>query len=114
VTPERLETLRGLVRQATVDPVVQHYLVDVVRRTRQHPAVALGGSTRAAVALLRASRAWAAGDGRSYVIPDDVKALAPWVLAHRLVLRPEAQLENIDAEAVVREILASAPVPRLT
>jgi MoxR-like ATPase len=109
----RLLALRAEVRQVRVEVAVQGYLVELVRRTRSHPAVALGASTRAAVALLRASQARAACLGRDFVIPDDLKFLAPFVLAHRLNLAPEAQLEGVDGDRVVAKILQETPVPRL-
>jgi MoxR-like ATPase len=112
LNPELLDELRAAVRTVAVEVQVQAYLVEVVRRTRSHPAVFLGASTRAAVALMRASRARAVYEGRDYVIPDDVKFLAHHVLAHRLSLRPEAQLEDVSADQVVREILGAVAVPR--
>jgi len=104
--------LREAVGRVPVEESVQHYLVELVRRTRLHPAVALGASTRAAVALLQASRARAACTGRDYVLPDHIQFVAPFVLAHRLVLRPEAQLEQLDGSRVIAELLESVPVPR--
>ncbi|MDP9380941.1 MAG: MoxR family ATPase, partial [Chloroflexota bacterium] len=74
--------------------------------------LSLGASPRASVALLLASRAVAAVDGRPYVQPDDVKAIAPSVLAHRVIVRPEAQLEGITGEEAVKSFLASVEVPR--
>jgi MoxR-like ATPase len=109
----RLLELRQEVRRVVVETAVQSYLVDLVRRTRSHPAVALGASTRAAVALLRSSQARAACLGRDFVIPDDLKFLAPFVLSHRLNLAPEAQIEGVDGDRVVAKILQEAPVPRL-
>ncbi|MFH0903065.1 MAG: MoxR family ATPase [Pseudomonadota bacterium] len=110
--PERLVDLRAAVRTVTVDPRIQAYLVELVRRTRAHPAVSLGASTRAAVALLRVAQAYAACNGREFAIPDDIKALAPYVLAHRLSIRPEAQLAEVDGTRIVNEILDGTPVPR--
>jgi MoxR-like ATPase len=107
-----LQDLRSTVRSVGVETHVQVYLVEIVRRTRVHPAVAFGASTRAGVALMRASRARAACEGRDYVIPDDIKFLAPYVLAHRLSIRPEAQLEDVDGERIVADILNAIPVPR--
>ena len=108
-----LEGLRQRARSVAVEAHVQAYLVEVVRRTRTHPNVSLGASTRAGVALLRASRSRAACQGRDYVIPDDIKFLAPYVLSHRLVIKPEAELEEADGARVVSEILAAVPVPRV-
>ncbi len=98
-------------RGVHVAPPLKHYLVDLAEATRRHPGVALGMSPRATLALQRAARARAAALGRGYVIPDDVKALAEPVLAHRLVLAPDATLHGVDERAVVAEVLAAVPVP---
>jgi len=103
--------------RATVDAVgvsadVARYIVAVVRRTRDLPSVTLGASPRAAVHLLAAAKAEAAISGREFVTPDDVAGLAGAVLAHRIVLRPEAELERYDAADAVRTALESVPVPR--
>jgi MoxR-like ATPase len=90
---------------------LKRYIVDLVRATREHPAVELGASPRAALALLRASRALAAADGRDYVTPDDVKQLAQPLLAHRLILGAEAQMADRTAADVVDELLASVTIP---
>jgi MoxR-like ATPase len=87
------------------------YIVDLVGSTRASPDLALGASPRASLALLRAARAHAAAEGRDYVIPDDVKALAPAVLAHRLVPAPEADMSGRTAADVVEELLEAVPVP---
>jgi len=105
--------LRAEVAQIAVETAVQHYLVSVVRRTRVHPAIAWGASTRAGVLWLAAARARAACEGRGFVIPDDIKFLAPFVLAHRLVLTPEAQMEGATAAQIVAQILDEIAVPRL-
>ncbi|MBA2529184.1 MAG: MoxR family ATPase [Euzebyales bacterium] len=90
---------------------LKRYVVNLVRATREHPSVELGASPRASLALLRASRAFAAVQGRDYVIPDDVKALVQPVLAHRLILTPEAQMADRDAAGVLDELLGSVPIP---
>jgi MoxR-like ATPase len=113
ITSAELSAARAAVRKIAVEEQVQEYLVEIVRRTRKHSAVALGASTRAAVALLNASRARAACLGREFVIPDDVKGLAPFVLAHRLSIAPEAQMESVDGYRVLAEILEATPVPRI-
>jgi len=82
-----------------------------VRRTRNWPALSLGGSPRASVALLLMAKSLAAMDGRDYLLPDDVKAAAPVVLRHRLVVKPEADLEGITSDRVVSEIIAAVEVP---
>jgi MoxR-like ATPase len=103
---------RAVVDDVSVADDVAAYLVDVVRRTRELPSVTLGASPRAAVHLLVAAKAAAALDGRAFVTPDDVAGLAGPVLRHRLVLRPEAELERYDAAGAVRTALESVRVPR--
>jgi MoxR-like ATPase len=107
------EVLRLLpaVRAVTVSEPVASYLLAVVRGTRDHPAVELGGSPRAALALFRAAQARAAMEGRSYVKPDDVKHLAPPVLAHRLVLSTQNRLRGQATELVIQAVLEQTPVP---
>ncbi len=99
-------------RAVQVGPEVIGYVVDVARATRESPSVSLGVSPRGATALLRAARAWAWLQGRDFVTPDDVKALAHATLAHRLALRPEAELEGVDTAQVLRAAMDSVPVPR--
>jgi MoxR-like ATPase len=103
---------RAAVDAVSVAEEVAAYVVAVVRRTRDLPSVALGASPRAAVHLLVAAKAAAALAGRAFVTPDDVAVLAGPVLEHRIVLRPEAELERYDAAAAVRTALESVPVPR--
>jgi MoxR-like ATPase len=88
------------------------YVTDIVRRTRAHRSVMHGASPRGAIALVTAARARAALEGRDYMIPDDVKQLAPSVLRHRLILQPEAEFEGITADRVVEVILGEAQVPK--
>ncbi len=109
---EDLRAARATVDAITVSPEVGAYLVEVVRRTRALPSVSLGASPRAAVHLMVAAKAAAALAGRAFVTPDDIAELAGPVLQHRLVLRPEAELERYDAAAAVRTALESVPVPR--
>jgi MoxR-like ATPase len=90
---------------------LKRYIVELVRATREHAAVELGASPRAALALLRSTRALAACEARDYVVPDDVKQLAQPVLAHRLILRPEAQMADRSAAEIIDELLASVPIP---
>ncbi|MEW6477712.1 MAG: MoxR family ATPase [Actinomycetota bacterium] len=124
VTPARLDDVRVaagadelVAAQAEVDATVVAeevgaYIVALVRRTRELPSVALGASPRAAVHLLAAAKASARLRGRAFVTPDDVAAMAPPVLRHRLVLRPEAELERYRPDDAVAAALASVPVPR--
>jgi MoxR-like ATPase len=95
-----------------VEPPILRYLVDLVRATRVSPALSLGVSPRGAAALLHASKAWAWLAGRSFVTPDEVKAIAKPTLRHRLQLRPEAEIEGATADGVLDGILASVPAPR--
>jgi len=95
-----------------VASALQGYIVDLVDRTRRHADLVLGVSPRGALALQRASRAFAASEGRDYVIPDDVKRLCHVVLAHRVILEPEAVLRGTSANDVLDSVLASTPVPR--
>jgi MoxR-like ATPase len=87
------------------------YVLDVVRRTRQEECVLVGAGPRATQSLLAAARAHAALAMRDFVTPDDVKAMAPAVLEHRLILRPEFEVEGLTVEEAVKKILASVPVP---
>ena len=100
------------VRRVQVSPEVIGYVVDLARATRATPSLQLGVSPRGATALLATSRAWAWLSGRDFVTPDDVKALAPATLGHRVSLRPEAELEGVTAGSVLSSVLASVDVPR--
>jgi MoxR-like ATPase len=112
VGAEDLRAAREQVDATEVRDEVIAYVVDVVRRTRELPAVALGASPRAAVHLLGASKAAARLAGRAYVTPDDVARMAAPVLRHRLVLTPEAELERATPTGAVRTALEDVPVPR--
>jgi MoxR-like ATPase len=109
---ELLAAARREVRAVRVEPAIFDYLLAVVRRTRAWPAIALGASPRAAASLLLVAKGYAAREGRDFVIPDDVKEAALPVLRHRLVLRPEAELEGLDTDRVVRDVLAATQVPK--
>jgi MoxR-like ATPase len=108
---EELQGAQRRVKQVYVDRFVVEYIVDVVTATRDHQEVYLGASPRGSQWLIRAVQARAALQGRDYAIPDDVKALAPATLAHRLIISPAARIRNVDTAQVVREILDSVPVP---
>jgi MoxR-like ATPase len=109
---ELLAAARREVRAVRVEPAIFDYLLAVVRRTRAWPTIALGASPRASAGLLLVAKAFAAREQRDFVIPDDVKEAALPVLRHRLVLRPEAELEGLDADRVVRDVLAATQVPK--
>jgi MoxR-like ATPase len=94
-----------------VEDSVRAYVVEVARATRDHREVSLGASPRATLSLYQASQAWAAIHGRDYVLPDDVKRLAPAVLTHRLMISPQAQLRGRQPEELVADIVDSVPVP---
>jgi MoxR-like ATPase len=112
VDAELLNAARREVVAVRAEPALLRYISTVVRRTRDWPALSLGGSTRATVNLLLASKTLAAMEGRDYLIPDDVKAAALPVLRHRLFVRPEADLEGITPDRVVTEVLAGVEVPK--
>lgn len=101
----------GICRRVHLGEELTHYVTTIVRSTRRHSAVSLGGSPRASLALSRTVQALAAIRGRSYVMPDDVKAVAHAVLAHRIILSPDASLRGRDAGTVLNEVLADVPVP---
>ena len=107
-----LAAARDAVGSVKVEPGLFKYITEITRRTRDWPSLSLGASPRAALNLLFASKAMAAMDGRDYIIPDDVKEVAPAVMRHRLVLKPEADLEGISAEQVIGEVLKSVEVPK--
>jgi MoxR-like ATPase len=110
-TAADVQGMINAVRTVHVAPALKSYLVDLADASRHHPHLTLGMSPRATLSLQRVARARAAALGRAYVIPDDIKALAQPVLAHRLLVRPEAQLQGISAADALTEILSSVPVP---
>jgi len=103
--------LQEVIKQVHVDDLIVEYIVALVVATRDHGDVYLGASTRGALALYRAAQAWAAMNGRDFVIPDDVKLLAQPVLGHRLIISPAARVRNVTAQAIIDEVLAAVPVP---
>ncbi len=112
ISQEVLEQAQHQVRALTVQEALFGYIVQIVRRTRDWPSLSLGASPRAAVSLMAASKAYAAMDGRDYVIPDDVKAAVHPVLRHRIMLRPEADLEGITPDQILDEVLRAVEVPK--
>jgi MoxR-like ATPase len=107
-----LETARNEIRAIRVEPDVYEYILALVRRTREWPMLALGASPRAAISLMRVAQAFAAFEDRDYVVPDDVKRAVLPVLRHRVILKPEAELEGFQADRVLTDIIASVAVPR--
>ncbi len=110
--PDDLAALRAQIRTVAVDPGVIAYITRIVRETRESRDIRLGASPRAAIALLIGSKVLAALDGRDFVLPDDVKRLALPTLRHRIVLRPEVELEGMSADMVIDHVLAAIEVPR--
>ncbi len=108
---EELLALQEVARSVHVDPRVQRYIVELVSETRKHPQIEVGASPRGSLGLIHAAQAHAALQGRSFVLPDDVKKLAPAVLAHRLVLTPESRARGIADTEVVADLLNRIPVP---
>ncbi len=111
-TAEELLAMRELLGSVRVDDGLIDYIADIVGRSRAHRSVYLGASPRASIGLLAVARALAASEGRDFVIPDDVKALAPAVLRHRLILHPDAEIEGVSADDCVEDILREAKVPK--
>jgi MoxR-like ATPase len=111
VTSDELLELQALTRSVHVSADVEAYVVALVRATRGHPSVELGASPRAALGLSRAAQAWAALQGRDFVLPDDARHLAPAVLTHRLILGTQTYLRGRSAGEILAEIVASLPVP---
>lgn len=108
---EQVDGLRAMVREVYLDEALKGYAVRLVRATREHPEVSLGASPRGTLALLRASQAWAYLEGRVYATPDDVKAMAPCVLGHRVLVTPQANLRGRSGDLIVDELLQRVPVP---
>ncbi len=107
-----LEQAQQELKTVTVEEALFSYIVQIARRTREWPSLSLGASPRAAVSLMAVAKAVAAIDGRDYVIPDDVKAASRPVLRHRIVLKPEADLEGITPDQVLEDVLRAVEVPK--
>jgi MoxR-like ATPase len=110
-TPEEVLQLQAERREVKVVDPLREYIVQVSRATRQHSEIELGASPRATLALYQAAQAWAAINDRDYVLPDDVKHLAPHVLTHRLMISPQAQLRGRKMEELITDIVEGVPVP---
>lgn len=114
VATEHVIACQQAVRQVRVDEKISRYVVEIMRATREHFDVALGGSPRASMALSRCAQAFAAIHGYGFVLPDDIKQVLPFVLGHRLILRPESRLRKKNVAAVLDEIMDSVTVPTVT
>ncbi len=112
IEPEVLQQARLELRQLTVEQSLLGYISEIARRTRTWPSVSLGASPRAGISLMLVAKALAALADRDYVIPDDVKAAVLPALRHRIVLRPEAELEGLDTDRVLTDVLAAVEVPK--
>jgi MoxR-like ATPase len=112
LAPSNLLAAREEIRRIRVEDDLYGYILDLVRRTREWPMLALGASPRAAICLLRVAQAFAAFEDRDYIIPDDVKLAVLPALRHRILLKPEAELEGFDADRVLNDVVASVAVPR--
>jgi len=113
VSPNELKLAQSAVRNVAVKAELRDYIARIVGRTRGNPEVALGASTRGTLNLFHASQAYAAVQGRTYVIPDDIKTLAEPVLAHRIILRPNAEMQGQSAAKLVAGLLEREHVPQL-
>lgn len=112
LTPERVAQVRQLIRQVTVEEGILTYIAQVAAASRQSPDITLGASTRASTHVLLAAKTFAALQGRNFVTPDDIKFVVLPVYRHRLLLKPEAEIEGLDADAVVQRLLNQVEVPR--
>jgi len=110
--PAMLSSAQTEVRAVKVQDALFHYIVSIVRRTREWPALSLGSSPRAAVNLLDVSKAFAALDGRDYLIPDDIKQAVLPVFRHRIVVKPEADLEGITPDQVLQDVVRAVELPK--
>ena len=111
VDVDELLVIQQAIKDVYLDPLVREYIVEIVRRTRIHPDVYLGASSRGALAIFRLCQARAGLFGRDYVLPDDVKALAEPALGHRIIVGPAARIKDIEPSAIVQDILENLPVP---
>jgi MoxR-like ATPase len=111
VTPQDILVMQEAVRTVRVEASVRDYIVSICRGTRTHEDILLGASPRATMALYRTAQARAAINGHDFVIPDDVKEMAPYVLTHRLVVNPQTRLRGREPEDIVRDVINTVPVP---
>jgi MoxR-like ATPase len=112
VGPESFAAARNAVAGIVVEPALMEYVAKIVRKSREWPAITLGASPRAAVAVLKVAKAFAAIEGREFIIPDDVKASALCTLRHRIVLNPEAELEGTTSDQALEQVIRTVEVPK--
>lgn len=112
ISPDELKTIRQEIDAITVEDGILSYITKLSDATRRAADLALGASPRASIAMLLASKAYAAMQGRNYVVPDDVKMIALPVMRHRILLKPEAEIEGLNADGIIQRLLASVDVPR--
>ena len=112
VTPETLQRCRAETQQVGVEPGLFKYIADIAAESRRLPDLILGGSPRASISLLLAAKTWAAMQGHDFVLPDDIKFLVKPVYRHRIILRPEAEIEGLSPDGAIDRILARVEVPR--
>ncbi|MGQ8872778.1 AAA family ATPase [Paenibacillus sp. TSA_86.1] len=108
---DQISAIQQEIKEVFIGDPVMDYLLDVARHTRTHPSVLLGASPRAAISFMMAVKAFAFLQERDYVLPDDVKTMAPYVISHRIVLRPESRLDSMSSEAVLNSVLQQVRVP---
>jgi len=114
VSPEELSAAQRSVRDVFVKPELREYAARLVERTRSHAEIALGASTRGTLNIFHAAQALAAVQGRGYVIPDDIKALVEPVLAHRIILRPNAEMQGQSAGKILAQLVEREHVPQMS
>ncbi len=112
IAPADLRGLQEVIKDIYVEKQFYDYITQLVQETRQHPKIYLGGSPRASLAILKTAKVTAALAGRDFIIPDDIQYVAPYVLHHRIILTPDAEMEGQGAELILKEIIAGLDVPR--
>jgi MoxR-like ATPase len=112
MTAQQVVSVRDLIKQVIVEDGILTYIARLNAASRQSPDLVLGASARAATHVLLACKTLAALQGRDYVVPDDVKFILPHVYRHRILLKPEAEIEGLDADAVIQRLLGQVEVPR--
>ena len=110
-SPKKVVAMQKALETVHVDPAIMSYIVELVQRTREDHRIITGASPRASQSLFKTSRSSAAIDGRDYVIPDDIKAVALQVVSHRIMLKPESKIRGVTGHHIMRKILSEVPVP---